>query len=116
MEEVQMPPRVRLGVMHLAPGHPALRARKPSPLPEVDPQIQPTPLGIELDVHHLPRLHEAERLLKEVEIVHARLPSSKDQKPASSHHARTDLPTRNSEGPNYPEPLVIPRSAGLCCK
>ena len=43
LKEVQMPPRMALRVMHLAAGRAALRAREASALPEVDPQIQPTP-------------------------------------------------------------------------
>ncbi len=54
LEEVEMPPRVRLGVVHLAPRRAALRAREAGALPEVNPQIQTTSPGIELDVHDLP--------------------------------------------------------------
>jgi hypothetical protein len=68
-----MPPRVRLGVLHLAARHPAHRARKPRPLRKVDPQIEPAPLGVELAVDYLPRLLKAKRSLKQVEIGHPRL-------------------------------------------
>jgi hypothetical protein len=74
LEEVHMPPRVRLGVVHLASSRTALRAPKPRPLREVNPQIQTTPPSIELDVNHLPWLLKAKGSLKQVQIVHAGLP------------------------------------------
>src|ERR1035441_5877819 len=81
LKEVQMPPSVALGVVHLASGRSALRARKPSTLREVNPKIKTTPRNIELDIHDLPRLLEAKGSLKQVEIVHAGLLFIADQKP-----------------------------------
>jgi hypothetical protein len=95
-----MPPSVALGVVHLASGRSALRARKPSTLREVNPQIKTTPRNIEPDIHDLPRLLEAKGSLKQVEIVHVGLPSSRIRSPADSQQDRT-LPTQNSEEPEY---------------
>src|SRR5205823_4697128 len=65
LEEIQMPPRVALGVMHLAARRAALRTCEPSALPKVDPQIQTTPPRIELDINDLPRLLKTKRLAKQ---------------------------------------------------
>jgi hypothetical protein len=76
-----MPPRVRLGVVHLAPRRAALRARKASTPREIDPQIQTTPPNVELLVHHLPRLLKTKGSLKQVQIVHTGIPRSRINSP-----------------------------------
>ena len=78
-----MPPGVLLGVVNRAVSPAALRTRKPRTLGEVNPQIEPPALGVELNTDHLPRLLEAERSLKQVHIVHAGLQSSNNR----SRHA-----------------------------
>ena len=71
LEEVQMPPGLLLGVMHLAACRSTLRTPEPRALREVDAQIQPPPLHVKLDIHYLPRLLKTKRSGKQVEIVHA---------------------------------------------
>ncbi len=68
LEEVQMPSGVRFGVVDLAARRAASRTCKPSPLPEVEPQIQPAAADVELDLLHLPWLLKPKRSLKQVEI------------------------------------------------
>ena len=89
LEEVQMPPGLLLGVVHLAPLPTALRAREPRPLRKVDSQIQPALLGVELDIHHPPRLLKTERLLEQLAVAQTGLPSSRIRSPAPSQPPRT---------------------------
>src|SRR5450432_2533377 len=83
LKEVQMPPRLLLGVLHRATRSLTLRAPEPGALPEVDPQIQPLALRIELDARDLPRLAQPERRLEEKKILrlHPTAPIIDDQKP-----------------------------------
>ena len=83
LEEVEMPPRLLLGVVHLAVGPLALWAREPRSLREVQDQLQPPRLTVEVDAHDAPRLLQPQSLLEEVRIVQARLPSSTKKKPGA---------------------------------
>ncbi len=99
LEEVQMPPRLRLGVARLQPRRTALRAAKHRPAGEVDPQIQPALIDVEAHLDDLPRRVQPKRLLKEVDVMHTGLPSSKIRSTAGNQLIRT-LPTQNVEEPN----------------
>jgi len=94
LKEVQMPPRLLLGVMHLQPRPVALRAREPRSLREVEPQIQPLGLRVELDAQHLPRVAQPERGLEENKILrlHATAP----------HHRRSEAGQAISRPGRYP--------------
>ena len=83
----------------LHPAAPHSGHGKRAPFAEVDPQIEPPPLSIELDVDHLPRLLKTKRALKQVQ--HRACPSSHHRairSPADLPPDRT-LPTQNSEEP-----------------
>ena len=102
LKEVQVPPKLGLGVVDRTAGRVALRAREPGAALEVDPQLKPTPFGIEGGTHHSPRHLKAQRRLKQLDISHpARLRRSRDQ------------PTRISEGPSFTPKLTgVPRILG----
>src|SRR5450432_563811 len=106
LEEVQVPPRLLLGVMHLHPRPVALRASKPGALRKVDPQIQPLGLNIELDARDPPRIAQPERSLEQNKILrlHPTAPIIDDHKPVRQS-ARSDATTLIVE-----EPVLNPRT------
>src|ERR1700681_4315007 len=83
LEEVQMPPRLLLGVVRLERRPVALRAAERRTTRKIDPQIQPLGLRIELDARDLPRIAQPERSLEEKKILrlHPTAPIIDDQKP-----------------------------------
>ena len=118
LPEVQMPPHLRLGVMHPAPITPALRTREPRALRKVDPQIKTLMPSVELVLHHLPRRLKTKRPLKQLHIRHAGLQSSVN----GARHApsRIGRPTQNDEEPAFPGAAMtpsgrFPRRPRSCC-
>jgi hypothetical protein len=97
LEEVQVAPRLLLGVVNLAARTLTLRTRKTSALREVEDQLQPTLLSVELDADNAPRVPQAERLLEEIRIVQEKLRSSKGR--ARSSRRDPTIPTRFSDEP-----------------
>jgi hypothetical protein len=95
LEEVQVPPRLLLGVLHRATHPLTLRAREPRALLEIDPQIQPLALRIELDARDLPRVAQPQHCLEQKKILrlHPTAPIIDDQKPG-----------RQSTGPDATHP------------
>jgi hypothetical protein len=79
-EEVQMTPRLGLGVMDRAAVLGALRAREPRALGKVDAQLKTALL--ERAVGHAPRGVKPERLLEEVDISHPRIVTDTPSRPA----------------------------------
>jgi hypothetical protein len=106
-----MPPRLLLRVLHRATRSLTLRAREPGSLREVDPQIQPLALTIELDARDLPRLAQPERCLEEKKILrlHPTAPIIDDQKPVRQS-AAPDATHPQRGGAGY---LHIPGSSFL---
>jgi hypothetical protein len=100
LEEVQVAPRLLLGVVNLAARTLTLRTRKTSALREVEDQLQPTLLSVELDADNAPRVPQAERLLEEIRIVQEKLRSSKGR--ARSSRRDPTIPTRFSDEPVHP--------------
>jgi hypothetical protein len=100
LKEVQMPPRLLLGIARLQPRPVALRAGERRPAREIDPQIQPLGFGIELDARDPPRFAQPERGLEEKKILrlHQRLPSSTIRSRSGNQPDRT-LPTLIVEEP-----------------
>ena len=70
LEEVQMTPRLGLGVVHRARRLVTLRTGKPGTTGKVDAQIHPALLGVERGLDHPPRLDHPQPGRKHLELVH----------------------------------------------
>jgi len=97
LEEVQVPPGLRLGVLDLTALRSALRARESGALVKVDTQLQATLLVIKVAVHNTPWRHEPQRLPKEIDITHpvilADAPSAHPSEVAVTVHRLKPAPT-----------------------
>jgi hypothetical protein len=103
LKEVQMPPRLLLGVLHRATRPLTLRAREPGSLREIEPEIQPLTLTIELDTRDVPRVAQPERCLEQKKILrlHPTAPIIDDQKPVRRNQPDRTLPTLIVEEPRF---------------
>ena len=70
LEEVQMAPRLLDGVVHRAVALTALGAGKAAAGLEVDLDVEPLVLGVELGVRHHPGRHQPESELEQIDVAH----------------------------------------------
>lgn len=97
LEEVQVAPRLGLGVLDLAALRGALRARERGAPLEVQAQLEASLIAIKGALNDAPWRHEPERLLEEIDIAHRRILADPD--PPPRYGSPTVLPTRFSEEP-----------------
>ena len=74
LEEIQVPPGLLDGVVHRAVGLAALGTREAAAGLEVDLDVEPLPLGVEVGRRHHPRRHQAECELEQIDIAHGASP------------------------------------------
>src|SRR5262245_45952885 len=75
LKEIEVAPGLLYRVVHRAVGLAALGTGKPATGLEVDLDIEPLLVGVELGVHHHPRRHQAECELEQIDVAHGALSS-----------------------------------------
>ncbi len=83
LEEIQMAPAHGRGVMRGAAGGAALRAGKTAAGREVDMDVQPAGIGVEISPRHHPRRGQAEGQLQQMRVTHDALPA-RSPRPATA--------------------------------
>src|SRR4029453_938665 len=74
LEEIQMPPGLLDGVVHRAARLAAIRTREAAASLEIDLDVEPLLLGVEVGRRHHPRWHQAECELEQIDITHGPSP------------------------------------------
>src|SRR5215510_9337295 len=75
LKEIEVAPGLLYRVVHRAVGLAALGTGKPATGLEVDLDIEPLLVGVELGVHYHPRRHQAECELEQIDVAHGALSS-----------------------------------------